>query len=63
MTTQFSGESNWNSIINDNSLDIVEEESFEQFVIEEGGSKEDSLEKLESLYKEWRFYFPEEGFY
>lgn len=47
---QFSGESNWDALINRESLDIEEEDAFEEFVIEQGGSKSMSLEELEKLW-------------
>lgn len=54
LPTQFSGESNWDAIINDNSLDIVEEESFLQFVVSHNASQESSLDVLADLYEKWK---------
>lgn len=36
MTTQMSGESPWFAIVHDNSLDIEEEESFTEYLMELG---------------------------
>lgn len=53
MTTQFPGESNWDAIVNDNSLDIVEEDAFEKFITDRGHSKTEALETLERLLASW----------
>ena len=53
MTTQFEGETDWDAIINDNSLDIVEENDFMIFVYAMGESEESSLETLEFLFSRW----------
>ncbi len=53
MTVQFAGESNWDVIVNHNSLDIVEEEEFGKFVIAHGHNKESELHILEAIYLEW----------
>lgn len=53
MTTQFKGESNWDAIVNDNSLDIEEEDDFYQFALSNGASKNSSLAELEDEYRRW----------
>lgn len=52
--TQFNGENNWDAIVNDNSLDIEEERSFEDFIKDLHYSKDETLEVLEYLFGMWR---------
>jgi len=53
MIVRFDGESNWDSIINHFSLDIDEEYDFENFIMENGETRDSNLEILEQLYEEW----------
>lgn len=54
MTTQFPSESDWDAFINDNSLDIEEEESFERFVTERGKNRNSSLAELNQLFSSYQ---------
>ena len=55
MTTQFEGETNWDAIVNDNSLDIVEEQEFVEYIHSKGLSEDSlSLAELEQLFDEWK---------
>lgn len=51
---QFPGESEWTAIINHFGLDIVEEDELEQYIIEQGHSKESEIGILLSLYQAWK---------
>jgi hypothetical protein len=51
---QFSGESAWDAIVNDNSLDIEQEESFEEFIASHGVSKESPADVLQQLFDQWQ---------
>lgn len=53
MTVQFSGESDWDALINHRSLNIGEEDEFEEFVKSKGYSADSQLEILETLINEW----------
>ena len=50
---QFPGETDWDSIVNHYSLDIVEEEDYYQYVKEQGHDKDTELGILLSLYAAW----------
>lgn len=52
-TVMFSGESPWGAIINHNSLNIIERQSFLRFVLANGASKQSDLDILEKLYDKW----------
>lgn len=53
MTTQFKGESNWDAIVNDNSLDIEEEQEFLEWLEGRDRSKESPLEELQAEFDMW----------
>ena len=55
MTTQFSGESPWDAVVQDNSLDIVEEELFYEFCTTRTSDDPHKLDlvDLEILYDQW----------
>jgi hypothetical protein len=57
MTTIFTGESSWEAVVNDNSLDIEEEEAFTNYIAAQGYSRGEikslPLGVLEALYYEW----------
>lgn len=53
MAVQFSGEDDWEAVINHFGFNIVEEDEFEEFVKSKGYSKDSQLELLEMLVKEW----------
>lgn len=53
MMIQFSGENNWDAIINHNSLNIEEEQSFEDFIKSMKYSKNEDLDILEELFEMW----------
>ena len=53
MTVQFSGEDDWDAVINHFGFNIIEEDEFEQFIVSKDYSKESQLEILEMLVKEW----------
>ena len=53
VATQFDGESDWDAVINSASLDIVEEDEFEAYLVSNGESKESRLEILEHLLRQW----------
>ena len=54
MTIQFSGESDWDAIVNHNSLDIVEEERFIEYIVSMGWDPNiTKLHALEILFGAW----------
>ena len=53
-TIQFSGEDNWDTIINHNSLDIEEETEFLEFCRKRGVSKSSSLDLLTAIFQLWK---------
>ena len=53
VATQFDGENDWDAVINSASLDIVEEDEFEAYLVSNGESKESRLEILEHLLLQW----------
>lgn len=53
MITQFKGENRRQAIVNNFSLDIVQEKEFLAYVKEMGYSIDDNDEVIESLYSMW----------
>lgn len=51
--TKFSGETNWDAIVSDNSLTIEEEAEFAFFITQMGFTQQNSLEDLAHAYHEW----------
>lgn len=55
-TTRFQGESVWDAIVNDNTLDITEEARFEEFIRTQGASRNSPGEVLEDLFTDWEMF-------
>lgn len=51
----FPGDTSWDSIVNYNSLNIEEESAFEDFVKEQGGDRDSSLEDLRRWFSEFEY--------